>query len=317
MRLSNVSVGLRQHVGGDAAEPRPDGDDIVPAAGEQMQLVGHLDLPRQRGRQRDQQHRVAGIVHGDHRDGDEDDGETDDAAHRAHAFARDDSADLGGQCLAQPAFEAGEPEPQVVAVAAEDVVPRGIALPGNTVVHALVFEIGACNRSLQRPLHQQQGGERAGIGERQAEVDFDSQYDGVENHSEQQLQREFELIHQIEEALERLAGEERLDLLARRLVAEQLDLAAVLAREAQHELAEAAIAGPFGEHPADHASDIGGRLRRKDQDEIGEQKLADGDLARGIDDEPGRRRGEHRFGHHQQEHPEQRRRQQIARQLHA
>ena len=138
----------RQHVGGDAAEARPYRDEIIPAAGEQMQLVGHLDLPRQRGGQRDQHDCAASIVHGHNRDGGEDDGEADDAAHRAHAFARHDGADLGGQRLAQPALELGEPEPQVITVAAEDIVPGGIALRRDAIVHALVFEIGPGDRLL-------------------------------------------------------------------------------------------------------------------------------------------------------------------------
>ena len=74
-----------------------------------MQLVGHLDLPRQRRRQADQEDGIADIVHGDHGDGGEDDGEADDAAHRAHALARDDGADLRDQPFAHPALEADEP----------------------------------------------------------------------------------------------------------------------------------------------------------------------------------------------------------------
>ncbi len=55
--LIEIRIGLRPHIGGDAAEARPDGDEIVPAGREQMQLVGHLDLPRQRGREPDQRAR--------------------------------------------------------------------------------------------------------------------------------------------------------------------------------------------------------------------------------------------------------------------
>ena len=119
----------------------------------------------------------------------------------------------------------------------------------------------------------------------------------------------------MKKTLEGLAGQERLDLLARRLVVEQFDLAAIFARKAQHEFAEAAIAGALGEDPADDADHIGRRLRRKNPDQIGEQKLADRDAASGIDDEPGRRRRQHRLDHHQGHHHEERRREQIARQL--
>ena len=79
------------------------------------------------------------MPHGHHRNRRENDSEADNAAHRAHAFARDDGTDLVGERFAQPAFEAGEPEPQVVTVATEYIVPRGIALRGDAIVHALVF----------------------------------------------------------------------------------------------------------------------------------------------------------------------------------
>ena len=173
------------------------------------------------------------------------------------------------------------------------------------------------DRLLQHPLHQQQRAERADIGERQADVDLRAQHDGIEDQAEKQLQREFQLVHDVEEALERLAGEERLDLLARRLVAEQLDLAAVFAGEAQHEFAEAAIAGPFGKYPADDADHVGGRLRGQDPDQVADQEMADGDLLPGIDDEPCRRRGQHGLDHHEDDHHEQRRAEQKARQLEA
>jgi len=199
---------------------------------------------------------VANIVQRDHGDGREHDGKADDAAHRAHAFARHDGADLRGQAFAQPELEAAEPQPQIIAVAAEHVVPRRVALRGDAVVHPLIFQIGDRDRLLQHPLHQQQHRERADIGERQADVDLGTEHDGVEDEAEEQLQREFQLVHDVEEALEGLAGEKRLDLLARRLVAEQLDLAAVLPREAQHEFAEAAIAGALGKHPANDADHI-------------------------------------------------------------
>ena len=77
--------------------------------GEQMQLVGHLDLPRQRRGEPDQEHGVADILHRDHGDGREHDGEADDAAHRAHAFARHDGADLRRHPFAQPGLETGKP----------------------------------------------------------------------------------------------------------------------------------------------------------------------------------------------------------------
>ena len=129
------------------------------------------------------------------------------------------------------------------------------------------------------------------------------------------FQRELELVHDVEETLERFAGQERLDLFACGLVIEQLDLVAVLARKAQHEFAEAAVAGPLGEDPADDADDIRRRLRGENPDEIAEQELPHRDLAAGIDDEPGCRRRQHRLDHHQEHHHEQRWREQIARQL--
>ena len=47
------------------------------------------------------------------------------------------------------------------------------------------------------------------------------------------------------------------------------------------------------------------------------EEMAVGDFEADIDDEPGRRRREHRFGNHQRDHHEQRGTQQIARELHA
>ena len=129
------------------------------------------------------------------------------------------------------------------------------------------------DRLLQHPLHQQQRAERADIGERQAGIDFGAEHQRIEDEAEEQLQREFELVHDVEETLERFAGQERLDLFARGLLIEQLDLVAVLARKAQHEFAEAAVAGALGEDPADDADDIGRRLRGENPDQIGEQEL--------------------------------------------
>ncbi|MGO9049901.1 MAG: hypothetical protein ACLQFW_23995 [Xanthobacteraceae bacterium] len=176
-------------------------------------------------------------------------------------------------------------------------------------------QIGAADRLLQRPLHQQKRAERADIGERQAQIDFRAEHQRVEDQPEKQLQGEFKLVDQAEEALERFAGEKRLDLLARGLVAEQLHLVAVLARKAQHELPEAAIAGALGENPADNARHIGRGLRAQNPDQIVEQEMAGRHFAAGIDHQPGRRGGEHRLGDHQRQHHEQRRAEQIARQL--
>ena len=91
----------------------------------------------------------------------------------------------------------------------------------------------------------------------------------------------------------------------------------VLARETQHEFAEAAVASPFGKHPADDADHVRRGLRGEDPDQIAGQEMAGSDLLPGIDDEPRRRRGQHGLDHHQDDHHEQRRAEQKARQLEA
>src|SRR5262249_24381201 len=112
----------------------------------------------------------------------------------------------------------------------------------------------------------------------QADIDLEAEHERVEDESQKQLQREFQLVHHVEETLKGLAGEKWLDLFARGLLIEQLDLAAVLASETQHELAKAAITGALGEDPADHAHDIGSRLRGEHPNQIRKQELTDRDL---------------------------------------
>ena len=112
---------------------------------------------------------------------------------------------------------------------------------------------------------------------------------------ERKLQIGFELVDELEEDVEGLAGEERLDHLARRLLVQQLGFVAVVAREALHVAAERAEAGALGKDPAHRADDVGGRLRDQDPDQIGDQEVVVGDVAPGLDDQVGRRRGEHRF----------------------
>jgi hypothetical protein len=82
------------------------------------------------------------------------------------------------------------------------------------------FSISPRDRLLQRPLHQQQRRESADIGEWQANVDFRAEHERVENQPEKQLPREFKLVDQVEETLERFTGEKRFHLFPRRLVAE-------------------------------------------------------------------------------------------------
>jgi len=82
-----------------------------------------------------------------------------------------------------------------------------------------------------------------------------------------------------------------LDLFARRLVAEELDLCRGSSRaKTQHEFAEAAVAGPFGKSTQlDDADDVRRGLRGEDPDQVADQEMAGSDLLPGIDDEPRRR----------------------------
>ena len=172
---------------------------------------------------------------------------------------------------------------------------------------ALVLEIEAGDPSLQAHLQDHQQREHDGEGEREPRVDLDAEHDRVEHHPEEQLELRFDLVHQVEDVVERGAGEERLGAFARRLVLQELGLVAVLAGEAQHVAAVAAEPGALGEHPAHRAGDIGCRLGGEDPDQVRHQELVVGDVAAGLDDEIGGRRREQRLGHHQHAHDVERR----------
>ena len=234
MRASNSGVGLRMHVVGDAGHARPARQQLVPARGEGVDVVRHLDLPRQGGGERDHHLEVGRIVNRDVGHRREHDGQPDDAARRAQALLGHDRLDLGVEAVAELALEAAEPEPEVVAVAGEHVVPGGVALRGHAVGHALVFAVGAGHALSHGPLHQEQRHEHRRIGDRQRAVDLGAQHDHVEDDREQDAQIALDLVEQVEIDVERLAGEKRLDPLARLLVAQKLGLVAVVAGKAQH-----------------------------------------------------------------------------------
>ena len=204
MRASNFVVELRMRVRRDAAQPRPHRQELVPARGELMHVVRHLDLARQRRDQRDQRRRIAGMSAGDVGHGAEHDRQADDGARCAQALLGHDRLDLRLEAVAQLGLEAGKPEPQIVAVAGEDVVPRGVALRGHAVGHALVVEIGARDRLAHRPLHREQHDECVRVGHRQRAVDLGAQHDHVEDQAEQQAQVAFDLEQQMEIDVERL-----------------------------------------------------------------------------------------------------------------
>ena len=79
-----------------------------------------------------------------------------------------------------------------------------------------------------------------------------------------ELEIGFEFVDQLEEDVEGLAGEKRLDDFARALLVQQLGLVPVVARKALHVVAERAEAGALGKDPADRADDVGRRLRDED-----------------------------------------------------
>jgi hypothetical protein len=93
-----IEIGM--HAGCDAAHARPARKKFVPAGGELVHVVGHLDLPRQGRRERDQQHRVLRIMERDHRHGGEYDRKADDAAGGTQALSRHDRLDLGIEAVA-------------------------------------------------------------------------------------------------------------------------------------------------------------------------------------------------------------------------
>src|SRR5205814_6689396 len=98
-------------------------------------------LLRQGGRQTDQQRGITVVTDGDENHGSEDDRQSDDSASRAQALARDDGANLRPNRVAQPRLEAGKPEPKIVAVAAEHVVPGGVTWRHHAALHALAFAL--------------------------------------------------------------------------------------------------------------------------------------------------------------------------------
>ena len=208
----------RLHVVDDAADAGPHRQHVVPAAGELVHVVGHLDLARQGGGERDQELGVAGVVPGHEHHGREHDREPEDAAEGAQPLARHDGGDLGAQAVAQLGFEAAQPEVKIVAVAGEHVVPGRIAVGDDAVVLALVLQIDARHAPAQRPLQRHQDREDRPIGGRQAAVDLHAEHGRIEDEAEQQLELRLELIHDVEDVIEGGAGQEGLDLLARGLV---------------------------------------------------------------------------------------------------
>ena len=249
-----IELGVR--VCRDAAQPRPHRQEFVPPRGELVHVVRHLDLARQRRDQRDQRGRIADVMRSDVRQGAEHDGQAHNRARRAQAFLDHDRLDLRVETVAQLGLEAVQPEPQIVAVAGEDVVPGGVALRRHSVGHALVVQIGARDGFAHRPLHREQHGEGGGVGHRQRAVDLRSQHDHVENQAKQETQVAFDLVQQIEIDVERLAGEKRLDALAHLLLRQRLGLMPVFVGELQHVAPIGQKSGALGVDPADRAHDV-------------------------------------------------------------
>ena len=221
---------------------------------------------------------------------------------RRQALARHDRPDLRTQGVAQAHLEARKPEPQIVAVTGEHVVPGGVALRGHAVGLALVFKEGARHRLAQHDLHQDQDDEGEAVGDRKTAVDFAADHDRVEEEVKRQLEIGFEFVGELKEDVERLAGEERLDHFARVAFVQQPGLVAVVARKALHVLAERAEAGALGKNPADRTDDVRGRLRDENHDQIGGQEIVVGDVAAGADDQVGRGGRQSGLDHQQHHH---------------
>jgi len=285
-----LRVRRRMHVGANAADTRPYGNEIGQTASKLMHVQRHLDLARQRRRQGNQQRGVAGVLDGHPGGRRQHDDQRDDAADRTPALTRQNRPDLRDHGVTHPLAKIPVPEGEVVTVAAENVVPGIVGPRPHAVGHALVMQEGGGERLLQQPLQRDEDDEHGGKGNRQAGVYFEAKYQRVEKQLEEQPQVVLQVVDQIETDIEGLIGQERFDLLACPAIGQQGRPRAVAAREIEHVARIGREARPLREDPAHRACDVGDGLDNNDLDEVPRRNVLLGNVARDLNDQPGGRR---------------------------
>ena len=173
---------------------------------------------------------------------------------------------------------------------------------GDAVIPALAVQIDFGDALAHQELQHDQRREHGGIGQGQKPVDFHAENDGIEDQRQQDLELAFDLVHQPIDGMECLAGEERLDLLARMAVAQQGREVAIVAREPVDIETEGPHAGALGIDPAHRAGGIGRALNDQDPDQVVHQAVAAiGHVAPGLDYQPGCGGRQQRFEYQQYE----------------
>ena len=95
--LVKISIGREPHRGSRTCHARPHGQQIIPAAGQAMDVVRQVNLPGQRGSQRYQEACVSHIAPGYPGQVTEDDDQRKTAADGGYALAGQNRADLRPQ----------------------------------------------------------------------------------------------------------------------------------------------------------------------------------------------------------------------------
>ncbi len=155
------------------------------------------------------------------------------------------------------------------------------------VVPALAVQIDLRDALAHEKLQGDQSCEHRGIGEGKQPVDLHAQHDRIEDQRQKNLELAFNLVHQAVDGVEGLAGQERLDLLARMAVAQQGGEVAIVARKTRDVEAKGAHAGALGIDPAHRTGSIGCALDHQNPDQVVHQAIAAiGNIASGLDHQP-------------------------------